>query len=623
MNIVGREENVGSETAGQAPCRSSCFSRAGATAWHPTSTGGRRSGMFPDPNPRVSRTVTLRSLLRRLLADRRDEQATAAAPTLSDARFERIVEIAADAIISMDSSGRIILFNRGAEEIFGYGREEVLGEPLERLLPERFRPHHSAHVQRFAEGDVPARRMGERREIAGLRKGGREFPAEASISVLDTPNGKLFTVVLRDITDRKKVEETQRFLADASAVLGRSLDYEDTMAGLARLALPHLADWCVIDVLEDDGSLRRIQAAHHDPDLDRLAQGLLAFSPGPARAHPSLTVLETGQPELIEKVSGGFVDAVAADEVHLRILRELGVASILVVPLVARMRTLGALTLVFSDPSRPYTTDDRLLAEELGRRAALAVDNARLYQEARDAVAARDEVLSVVSHDLGNPLSAVRVSARVLGRLLEADQTDAAREQLDGIRTAATQMERLIRDLLEIRRIEAGSLRLVRRPESPARLVQEAVRSLRPVAEDQGIDLRYELGPDLPDSVHVDADRVQQIFSNLIGNALKFTPAGGTVTVGAVRRDHGIELSVEDTGPGLPPEELEQVFDRFWQARRHGSHGIGLGLSIAKGLTEAHGGQLRVESEEGHGSRFLFVLPLEDESGQAARPRLT
>lgn len=573
--------------------------------------------------------MKIKSLLRRILPGPPGDASVEDAHSLADIRFERIVEIAADAIISMDQNGRIVLFNRGAEEIFGYTRQEVLGEPLQRLLPERFRPYHHAHVERFAGGEVSARRMGERREISGLRKGGREFPAEASISVLQTPQGRLFTVVLRDITDRKKIETTQRFLADASAVLGRSLDYEDTMAGLARLALPHLADWCVIDILEEDGTLRRIQAAHRDPELDPLAQRLLQFSPEAIRPHPTLTVLETGQPELIETVSDAFVEAVAADEEHLSILRTLGVRSLLVVPLVARMRTLGAMALVSSDAGRPYTDDDRLLAEELGRRAALAIDNARLYQQAREAVAARDEVLSVVSHDLGNSLSAVRVAVRVLGRLLDEDRTEAAREQIDGIRTASFQMERLIRDLLEIRRIESGRLKLVRRPESPARLLEEAVRSLRPVAEERQVTLCRdpEPGPapdgassmELPETIRVDADRIHQVFSNLIGNALKFTPTGGTVTVGATPREQTVEFWVQDTGPGLPPEHLEHVFDRFWQARQQGSHGIGLGLSIARGMTEAHGGEVRVESEVGRGSRFFFAIPRDgDGAGDGA-----
>lgn len=551
------------------------------------------------------------SLLRRVLNDRTGNEAKTDAASLHDERFARIVEIAADAIISMDAAGRIVLFNRGAEEIFGYDRAEVMGEPLEMLLPERFRAHHGAHIHRFASSSVDARRMGERREIAGLRKNGREFPAEASISTMRSPDGFLFTVVLRDITDRKKVEETQRFLADASAVLGRSLDYETTLAGLARLAIPHLADWCVVDVLEEDGRLRRIQTAHHDDAHDALIQGLCAYPPEPARPHPALTVLETGQPELIESVSDAFVDAIAADEEHRRILRTAGIASLLVVPLIARQHTLGAFTLVVTDSARAYTADDRLLAEELGRRAAMAVDNSRLYRQAREAVAARDEVLSVVSHDLGNPLSAVRVSARVLARLLETGRTDAASEQLEGIRASVLQMERLIRDLLEVRRIESGRLKLVRRPESVSGLVEEAVRSLRSVAQEQDVRIVSCLAADLPDNIRVDADRIRQVFSNLIGNALKFTPAGGTVTVGADRDADGVEFWVEDTGPGLASTDLAHVFDRYWQAREQGSHGVGLGLAIAKGMTEAHGGQIRVESELGRGSRFSFLIPLD------------
>lgn len=528
--------------------------------------------------------------------------------TLSRERFERIVEIAADAIISVDESQAIVLFNRGAEEIFGYRRDEVLGEPLQILLPERYREPHRRHMEAFAVGPDSARHMGERGEIAGLRKDGREFPAEASISRLEGPEGRLYTVVLRDITARKKAEETQRFLADASAILSRSLESETILAGLATLPLPDLADWCVIDVV-DDGELRRIQVAHRDPELDEVARTLLRYPPRAERPHPSLTVMETGEPELIETVSDAFLEAVAADEEHLATLRRLGPVSLLVVPLVARDRALGAFVLVSSDPARPYTADDLLLAQEIGRRAALAVDNARLYREAQEAIAARDEVLDVVSHDLGNPLSAIRVSTRVADRLLEEGEIEPAREQLDGVRAAALQMERLIRDLLEIRRIESGRLRLVRRPERVQQLVEDAIQSMRLLADERGITLRRSLGPGLPETIRVDADRIQQIFSNLVGNALKFTPEGGTITVGAEAEDGSVVFSVNDTGPGLEPDQLPHVFDRFWQARHHGSHGVGLGLSIAKGLAEAHGGGVAVESEAGNGSRFSFIVP--------------
>lgn len=548
--------------------------------------------------------------LRRLLSRRQAEpgaSGTDEALRLLRARFERMVEISADAIISVDERQRIILFNSGAESIFGYARDEVRGKPLEILIPERFRPYHRAHMQLFATGPESARRMGERREIAGLRKGGAEFPAEASISRMETPTGLIYTVMLRDITERKRVEETQRFLADSSAVLARSLDYRATLSGLARLALPDLADWCLIDVLLD-GQLRRIEAAHWDPELDTLVQELKRFPPEAAQAHPSITVIETGEPELIENVSDALLGAIASNDEHLAILRRLEPRSILFVPLIARGRTLGAMGLFTSRPERRYDAEDRLVAVELGRRAALAVDNARLYREARDAIAARDEVLNVVSHDLGNPLSAIRVATRVLDRQLDPGM-DGARAQLEGIRGAAVQMERLIRDLLDVRRIESGRLRLVRRPEPVRGLVDEALRSLQPLAEEQGVALTAHLDDALPARVTVDADRIQQIFSNLVGNALKFTPEGGQVTISAATAEEGVVFSVEDTGPGIPAEHLPHVFDRFWQARQQASHGIGLGLAIAKGLAEAHGGRMSVESEPGRGARFAFVIP--------------
>jgi PAS domain S-box-containing protein len=567
-----------------------------------------------DPN---AGTVNIFARLRRLITGRREGGSAGVDPSaqLLRAQFERMVEISADAIVSVDERQRIILFNSGAESIFGYGRHEVLGKALEMLIPGRFTTYHRAHMQAFAAGPDAARRMGERQEIAGLRKNGEEFPAEASISRLETPAGQIYTVVLRDVTERKRSEDTQRFLADSSAVLARSLDYRTTLAGLARVALPHLADWCVIDVLQE-GRLVRIEAAHHDPAVDPLVQCLKGFPPEAARAHPSVTVVETGEPELIEDVSDALIQAIASNEEHAQVLRQLEPRSLLVVPLVARGRTLGALGLFSARPGRRYGPDDRLLAVELGRRAALAVDNARLYQEAREAVAARDEVLSIVSHDLGNPLSAIRVSARVLDRFLDGGEIELARPQLDGIRTAALQMERLIKDLLEVRRIEMGRLRLVPRPEPVQQMVAEAVQSLRAVAEEQGVTLESHVEDGLPATIRADADRIQQVFSNLVGNALRYTAPGGVVTVGARTSEDGVVFSVSDTGPGIPAEDLPRVFDRFWQARQQGSHGLGLGLAIAKGITEAHGGRVAVDSELGRGSRFSFTIPLGEAPGQ-------
>ncbi len=571
--------------------------------------------MFPAKLRQIPPTCNvsiLSRLTRGLRPARQDDAPSSGRGVIPREAFERIIEIAADAIITVDEGQRILLFNSGAEEIFGYPRGEVIGKPLAILLPERFRSHHANHMRSFAASATAARRMGERREISGLRRDGTEFPAEASISRLATPDAVIFTVVLRDITERKRAEERQRFLADASEALALSLDYKDTLARLARVGLPHLADWCVVDLLED-GELVRVEAAHADPDREADARILLAHPPTRERHHPALTVLDTGEPEIIEEASDAFLRAVAHDDEHYQALQSLGLHSLLVVPLTARGRILGTFSLASARPERRFDPDDALLAADLARRAAMAVDNARLYREARDAVAARDEVLGVVSHDLGNPLTAIRVAARVLDRVLDAREIDAAHAQVESIRAAAVQAYRLIGDLLEVRRLEAGRLRLIIRPESVQQLMDEVVRTLGPVAEDQGVHLAHEGGVDAAQTVRVDADRIQQVFSNLVGNALKFTPAGGTITITVEATEDEAVFSVQDTGPGIPAADLPCVFDRFWQARQHGSHGLGLGLAIAKGLAEAHGGRIFVESEEGHGSRFAFTVPLHPE----------
>ena len=177
---------------------------------------------------------------------------------------DAIIAISSDAIISTDVQQRIIRFNRGAEEIFGYRAEEVLGLPLNVLLPARFRDTHGDHVRQFARSGVAARRMAERRQISGRRKNGEEFPAEASISQVDLDGDRLFTVVLRDISDRKRAEQAQRFLAQAGALLAGSLDADQTLDSVAALAVPMLGDWCIV-FLNDEKGMRRAIAVHADP----------------------------------------------------------------------------------------------------------------------------------------------------------------------------------------------------------------------------------------------------------------------------------------------------------------------------------------------------------------------
>jgi PAS domain S-box-containing protein len=556
-----------------------------------------------------------------------DRRRTDDALRLSEAKLAGIVSVATDAVISVDDTFRIVLFNRGAEAIFGYSPAEAIGEPLDLLLPDGLGAQHREHLRAFSTSRVAARRMGERQEIHGRRKSGEVFPAEAAISKIEVGGHRFYTAVLRDVTRRKRAEqekaellarteaahtaaaraaERSSFLAEAGAILEASLDYEETLRSIARLAVPRLGGLCVVDMLEGDGTVRRLEVAAADPALADAGATLRGY-PLDARA-PFLTrrAIESGRPELVAQVDDGVLRGHTQDAEHLAIFRALAPTSLLSVPLVARGRVLGAIGLVTS--GHHYTADDLTLAEELARRAALAVDNAALYREARRATALRDTVLGTVSHDLRNPLSAI---AMVASRLAATPPGDSASVRALGqvVKEAADLSLRLIRDLLDVSSIAAGRLSLERRPDDVEAIVAKARHLLAPIAAERDIRLTVDVPPVLP-GVEVDAERVIQALGNLAGNALKFTRAGGTVTIRAASVADGVQLSVSDTGPGIPADELPHLFDRFWQARRTArERGSGLGLAIAKGIVEAHGGRLWVESEVGVGSTFHFTLP--------------
>ncbi|HEY8469521.1 MAG TPA: ATP-binding protein [Longimicrobiales bacterium] len=527
-----------------------------------------------------------------------------------------IFDIAADAIIALDEGQRILLFNQGAEAIFGYKRDEIIGQPLDLLIPERFRRvHRDVHIPAFAAAPVRARHMAERSEIYGLRKDGTEFPAEASISKLEVDGHLVYTVVLRDVTERHNAAARLQLLADAGRELAASLDYEATLRTIANLAVKSLADFCAMDIVQDDGGVARVTVAHRDPAAAGLAAALQRIPLDRSRPHPVWKVLDTGETVLLDEIEPSLLQTIARDEEHLRLLREMSPRTVLAVPLAARGHLLGAMQFFSRTPQRYRDAADIALAEDLGRRAALALDNARLYLEAQRAIAARDDVLSILSHDLGNPLSTIFIRSRVLLRTLPQELA-SAREQVEGIRTAAEEMDRLITNLLDLRRIEAGRLVLERRKHSADALLEGVRESFGVLAAEKSLALEFHCCEPAP-TVHADRDRVLQVLGNLVGNAIKFTPPGGRIDVHVAQDGNAeVRFEVRDTGPGIPPEQLPHLFDRFWQARRSGRRSVGLGLSIAKGIVEAHGGRIWVESEPGSGARFYFTLPAGEEKAE-------
>ena len=548
----------------------------------------------------------------------------------SDAQrlLDGLIALAADAIVSADDAHDIVIFNPAAEHIFGYTRAEVIGRPLDILLPESARREHGAQLEHFRQSQADSRAMSHREPIWGRRKSGELFPAEASISKLTVGGTTYFTAVLRDVTQRRRAEKEREallarehsartaaetaerrmaFLADASEILHSSLATEETFDALMHVIVPELAICCVVDVLDATGRVRRAHVMHGDPAMQTLAARLGSY-PREQTRYLSKRTIELGEPELVERVSDELLRTIAEDDDHLELLRGLGLSTLISVPLRAHGRVHGALVLARGRGAAPYTQADLSLAQALALRAASALDNARLYDQARRAIRARDDVLGVVSHDLRTPLSVVAMCANSLLGAGFADEAHS-RETLETIQRSTHWAQRLIQDLLDVSAIEAGGLSLTRRLEDPRMLATRAILMHGELAAERQIDLVAELSDQLP-AIDVDGDRIVQALGNLIGNALNFTPYGGGVRVGAAVEGGQVRFSVADSGPGIPAEHATHVFDRFWSARRSArTRGTGMGLAIVRGIVDAHGGRVWLEpAEPGTGATFIIAL---------------
>jgi signal transduction histidine kinase len=431
----------------------------------------------------------------------------------------------------------------------------------------------------------------------------------ASTPPTDRSSGNVATDRRRYTRPRVRTRESLRFLTEVGNALAASLDYQVTLQKVAELTVPRLACYCELDLIEN-GRVQRMGLAHGDHSQRDVLSRRLLFPAQAGATGPLAEVLGSGEPLLLTSKSDGRTGTTARDQERLDLLRLAGATSLILIPLVARGRPLGVLLLASTRTDRVYGSQDLVLADELARIAALAIDNARLYSEANQAIRAREDMLRVVSHDLRNPIGAMASAASFV---LE----DSASELHDGysqrmLRTivrASKQATRMIDDLLDVSRIDSGRLTVEPKPEPLAPLLMEAVELHGPVAHQRGIQLGWvSNGP--PPIVMADRERLLQLLGNLLANAIRFTPPAGRIEIAAAVCGAEARCSVADTGPGIPPDQLPHVFDRFWQAARTDRAGIGLGLAIVQGIAEAHGGRVWVESELGKGTRFVFTLPL-------------
>lgn len=522
----------------------------------------------------------------------------------SERRMHAILCGSVDAAVWFDEERRITFFNEAAERLWGYRAEEVMGCSLMTLLPPEQRGAATRILRIFMRS--PRRSLHVRSlDLRGRRKDGSEFSGDLVVVKFPTDGSWTLHASVRDVTARRRVEQEQRFFAEVGRLISSSHERDEILSESARLAVRFVADCCVVDVLNPDG-IERLACAHGDPEKEGLAKELCAIRVGRSTPHPICIALAQRRPFVRPTLDDEDLVSMAQSARHLELLRALAPRSFVALPLFVREQLLGAMLLWSTTPQR-YDEDTRLFAEELGRRVGLALENARLYGALQAALRARDDVLRIVAHDLRTPLGAIQMAARALRLPTPMDESRAQRS-IDVIERSSARMSSLIDDLLDIARMEGGGLRLRRKKSDAREIVEEAVLGARPLAEEAGLELLVRVPP-APVVLHVDRLRCVQILTNLLGNALKFTPRGGRVEVLLEEEPEHALFLVRDTGPGISSEVQARLFEPFWQRRRATGEGAGLGLAIARALVRAHGGEIGVESALGAGSTFWFRLP--------------
>ncbi len=552
-------------------------------------------------------------------ADRRGSDRLADAQNLVQA----IVQGAADGLLLVDATGAIQFANPAAAALFGRPSDELvhteLGFPIV---------------------------AGETTEIELVRPGGSLITAELRIAELDWNGTEARLVSLRDVTERRSADEAARKLAaeqaarrqaeaaearaerlaEVSRLLASSLDFETTLSSVAEAVVPTLGDWCAVDIVGVDGVVRRVAARHADPSKLRWRES----APGADFDNPDALagashVIRTGRAEFYPTIPDEVLERIAKDEGHLAALREIGFRSAIIVPLLARGRTLGAITLACGE-QRCFDERDLHVAEDLASRSAVAVDNALLYRAAQaaeqeaerarvraeSANQSKSAFLATMSHELRTPLNAIGGYAQLMEEGLSGPLTEKQREYLKRVRLSQGHLESLINDVLDFAKLEAGRLAFDYSTFSLVDGLSAVSALVEPQALAKGLHFEF-LGGDPDLAVLADRDKVLQIVLNLVSNALKFTPAGGRVTVDWSADGGAACIRVTDTGTGIPEDKLGAVFEPFIQVERNtvgASHGTGLGLTISRDLARRMGGDLRAESQVGVGSTFALTLPM-------------
>jgi PAS domain S-box-containing protein len=531
-------------------------------------------------------------------------------------------QLPAGVVLAEIPGGRILLTNHELERVLGHGLLESpnvsqygrWGAIHDDGTPYAPREHPLARV--VERGEVI-----EHEEVRYRRPDGdvRVLSVNASPIFDEAGQARAAVATFIDVTERKRAESAQSFLAQAGRLLASSLDVRQTLQTTVDLAAGALTELAMI-YLGDAQDGFRLALGHPDPSIVARLGGHAGSQPLP-RNHPALEVIRTGTTLTVRPVSAEVFAAMTFDAAHATVFAELGVEAVLMVPLTGRERVQGAFGFVVTRGSRRIDPQLRATAEELGRLAGLAVENAQLFEQVESAKRLRDEVMAVVSHDLRNPLNVIALTAQGLREQGQRGAVDPRKLEraLALTEGAAARMKRLVDDLLDVQRLEARRFTVERRFEVLSEIVEESTVAYRLLAEHASVSLRVYPPPgEVELRVFCDRGRILQVLGNLLDNAIKYTPPGGEVELAHGPDGAGVRVVVVDGGEGIAPEHRTRVFERFWQGDTRRA-GTGLGLSIVKGIVEAHGGRIWVESPEGRGAAFHVWLPTDRGGGGGSK----
>ncbi len=533
-----------------------------------------------------------------------------------DVRFQlaAIVSSSDDAIISKDLKSIVISWNTAAEKMFGYTEKEMIGKSIRTIIPKDLQKEEDLILAKLRKGQ----RI-EHFQTVRINKNGQKINVSLTISPIKNFQGKVIgaSKIARDITHLKRTEDNLKFLAEASKELATSLNYEKTLINIASLTIPHIADWCSVEMLNAEGSLNLVAIAHKDPNQVKWAKNLRKINPPNMQAQTGLPqVLRTGKTEIYPIIDNKMLEQSARNKKELNLLRKLHLTSAIITPIISQGKPIGGITFISTESTKQYTKSDVAMAEELAGRASLAIENARLYRDMQKELAERkklekqkDEFIGVASHELKTPVTSIKSFAQILRYKFQKNGFLHEAELLGKLDAQIDKLTALIGDLLDVTKIEAGKLIFNKDTFSFDVLLAEIIEEMQRTTQKHTIRIEGLT----KQTILSDRERIGQVLINLISNAIKYSPYANEIIIHSLVENGSIKVCVQDFGVGISEDKQEKVFDRFFRVSGPGKEtypGLGLGLYISNEIVKRLHGRIWVQSVEGKGSTFCFTIPL-------------